>query len=239
MESLFALLVLASLILFLIGIFSPETSLFWDKKQRTRKKSALIYGGLLFLFFILFGSVIDKSKLNNDETNHIGEFQAKEKSNAQSTTDPTTDAQTFSRRNDNSIQGLVGQSYDLGTISYKIERTKFKKFIGGAYTLNKADGIFLIISLTVTNKGQNQIIIDNSYFQLADESGAVYEYSPDATATLEVSGVGGETFWGMTINPHVSKKAKVIFELPTKNKNYKLIFNDPFSEKSLEVYMND
>ena len=81
------------------------------------------------------------------------------------------------KSNNNSIQGLVGHSYDLGSISYKIERTKFKKFIGGAYTLNKADGIFMI-TLSVTNKGQNQVIIDNSYFQLADETGAVYEYSP-------------------------------------------------------------
>ena len=31
------------------------TSLFWDKKERTRKKSAIVYGGLTVLFFILFG----------------------------------------------------------------------------------------------------------------------------------------------------------------------------------------
>ena len=59
MSNLFALLLLACLILFLIGLFSPAASLFWDKKERSKKKSALVYGGLIILFFILFGVTSD------------------------------------------------------------------------------------------------------------------------------------------------------------------------------------
>ena len=140
---------------------------------------------------------------------------------------------------ENSIKGSIGQSYDLGPLTYKIERVKFKKFIGGIYTLNKADGVFLIITLTVTNKEQKQILIDNSFFRLVDEGGAVYDYSPDGTATLELTEFPGETFMGMTINPNVSKKAKVVFEVPTKKKNYKLVFSDPFSDEYLEIDMNE
>lgn len=139
----------------------------------------------------------------------------------------------------NEISGLVGQSYNVGTLTYKVERVKFKKFIGGLLTMNKADGVFLIITLTVTNKDKKQIDIDNSYFKLVDEVGSVYEYSPDATATLEISQFPGETFMGMTINPQVSKKAKVVFEVPTKRKNYKLIFSDPYTEQFLEIEMKE
>lgn len=137
------------------------------------------------------------------------------------------------------VLGLVGQSYNVGKLTYKVERVKFKKFIGGLYTLNKADGVFLIITLTVTNKDKKQIDIDNSYFKLVDEVGSIYEYSPDATATLEISQFPGETFMGMTINPQVSRKAKVVFEVPTKNKNYKLIFSDPYTEEFLEIEMKE
>ncbi len=60
MDNLFALLVLTSFILLVIGIFKPKTSLFWDKNAATRNKSALIYGGLTVLFFTLFGITTDR-----------------------------------------------------------------------------------------------------------------------------------------------------------------------------------
>jgi hypothetical protein len=60
METLFTLLVLVSFIFLVIGIFRPKTSLFWDKNNPTRKKSALVYGGLTILFFVLFGITTDK-----------------------------------------------------------------------------------------------------------------------------------------------------------------------------------
>lgn len=59
MDNLFLLLLLASLALFIIGFFNPTKSLFWDKKEQTKKKSALIYGGLSLIFFVLFGSTSD------------------------------------------------------------------------------------------------------------------------------------------------------------------------------------
>ena len=70
MDNLFMLLLLASLVLLVIGLFNPKTSLFWDKKVRTKKKSALVYGGLTILFFILFGVSTDTKKVStsNDTT---------------------------------------------------------------------------------------------------------------------------------------------------------------------------
>jgi hypothetical protein len=70
MDNLFMLLLLASLVLLVIGLFNPKTSLFWDKKVRTKKKSALIYGGLTILFFILFGATTDTKKrsISSDTT---------------------------------------------------------------------------------------------------------------------------------------------------------------------------
>ncbi len=132
------------------------------------------------------------------------------------------------------LKGTIGKSYDVGNLEYKVERVKFKKYIGDLFTFDKAHGIFLIITLTVTNKAKEQIIIDNSFFQLVDESGAVYSYAPDATATLELTEFAGETFMGLTINPYVAKKAKVVFEVPSKKKNYRLIFKDPFNFDTLE-----
>ncbi len=62
MENVYTILVLASFVLLIVGIFSPKKSLFWDKQAPTRKKSALIYGGLLFLSLVLLGSSVDPKK---------------------------------------------------------------------------------------------------------------------------------------------------------------------------------
>ena len=64
MDSLFALLILASLVLLVVGFFNPNKSLFWYKQERTTKKSSMIYGISLVAFFILFGITTDKKNKN-------------------------------------------------------------------------------------------------------------------------------------------------------------------------------
>jgi tRNA_anti-like len=71
MENLFALLILASLVLLVIGFFSPKTSLFWDKKNEpTKKRSGMIYGISLVASFILFGVTSDGKKSTNSSANN-------------------------------------------------------------------------------------------------------------------------------------------------------------------------
>jgi hypothetical protein len=62
MAGLFSLVFLASLVLFVIGFFKPQTSLFWYGKERTKKKSALIYGLTAFASLIFIGAFADKTE---------------------------------------------------------------------------------------------------------------------------------------------------------------------------------
>jgi hypothetical protein len=67
MENLFVLILLASIIMLLIGLFSPKTSLFWDKKNEpTRKRSSIIYGVSLVASFILIGVFADESETTSN-----------------------------------------------------------------------------------------------------------------------------------------------------------------------------
>ncbi|EKT3967012.1 DUF4352 domain-containing protein [Flavobacterium psychrophilum] len=180
---------------------------------------------------------IEKEKKQVEKNNSEVTEEKVETKKTEKETEKTANS-TIESTKDEGLKGTVGQSYNIGSLTYKVERVKFKKFIGGLYTLNKADGVFVIITLTVTNKSHKEINIDNSYFKLTDESGAEYGYSPDGTASLELSEFPGETFMGMSLNPNVAKKGKVVFEVPSKNKNYKLVFTDPFSGTFLEIDMN-
>lgn len=73
MDNLFLLLLLASLVLFVIGLFSPATSLFWDKKAYTKKKSAIVYGALIIICFMLFGITSDTKKNLEVSKNEVSE----------------------------------------------------------------------------------------------------------------------------------------------------------------------
>lgn len=59
MKTILSLLILADLILFISGLISPKVSLFWYKKQPSRKISSLVYGLSLLILFALLGSLID------------------------------------------------------------------------------------------------------------------------------------------------------------------------------------
>jgi len=54
MNTIFGLLLLASLVFLIIGLINPNLSLFWFKKQKTRAASSIIFGVSLVISFILF-----------------------------------------------------------------------------------------------------------------------------------------------------------------------------------------
>jgi|GEM_PF-2571767 hypothetical protein len=58
------LLLFATAVLLILGLFNPQASLFWYNKQRTRALSAVIYG-ILFVVLICFKST-EKDKATPD-----------------------------------------------------------------------------------------------------------------------------------------------------------------------------
>jgi hypothetical protein len=68
MNSLFAIIILASFVLLIIGFFKPQKSLFWYKKERTGTKSATIYGITLVVSFILFGITTEENKTQSNSS---------------------------------------------------------------------------------------------------------------------------------------------------------------------------
>lgn len=86
MALLFCILFLAALVLLFIGLFSPKTSLFWYKRERTRKASGLIYCSILILSLILFVSALPdvntSTGTNGKVINQVTQPAEKPKSNS-------------------------------------------------------------------------------------------------------------------------------------------------------------
>src|SRR4051812_23760007 len=80
MDKLFMLLFFAGFILLIIGLFSPQSSLFWYKKERTRKRSAQIYGIGIFILLFLIGATANPKEKVTRESDTRQEFLKAEKS---------------------------------------------------------------------------------------------------------------------------------------------------------------
>lgn len=203
METLLALLTLTSLGFLVVGIFSPQKSLFWYKKERTKKTSALIYGISTFICFAAVGAFVEPAP--NDVPKKTKEEKTVS-SNIQ-------DAQVAKEENKPSYN-KIGDEINVGNFIYKVNGIKFAKTVGNEFTSETADGIFLLVDLTVKNVDTEEHTLDNSMFKLLNEKGVEFDSSTEGTTALELS--GKKTLFLKQHNPNISKQGFLVFEVPEK-----------------------
>lgn len=211
MENVFALLFLASLILLVVGIFSPSKSLFWYKKERTRKKSASIYGIAIIAFAILGAATSDKKAKANTQSSS----DKTEMSNTSSPNDSSSSTNNASSDEKKPQYNKIGDQIEVGNFSYVVNSAKFTKTVGNEYDQKTADGYFLVISVTFRNNDKEEHTLDNSFFKLTDDAGTEFSSSTDGETSLEMS--GKQTLFLKQCNPQITKSGLLIFEVPKKD----------------------
>lgn len=108
----------------------------------------------------------------------------------------------------------IGESTEVGNFVYKVEKTIFKKSIGGEFINQQADGIYLLVTLSIKNISGESRTLDNSLFKLTDVNGIEYEPSTDGTTALEMS--GGNSLFLKQCQPNITTKGTLVFEVPEK-----------------------
>lgn len=201
MEQLLGLLTLSSFALLVIGFFSPQTSLFWYKQERTKKKSALIYGISTFICFGLIGAFIEPVP------------NAPKKSSEKAATSNTNNNSTIVEEAKPSYN-KIGDEISVEHFVYKVNGIKFAKTLGNDFAIETADGIFLLVDLNSKNIDTEEHTLDNNMFKLIDEKGVEYECSTDGTTALEMS--GKKTLFLKQHNPNIQKQGFIVFEVPQK-----------------------
>jgi len=149
MENLFMLLLLISLVFLIIGFFNPNVSLFWYRKERTRKRSLLIYGLSVIAFFVLFGITAPKT-LGTSETqiNASSTFELSQKQK-----DSIAQKEVQTRRENTLTSGQLIAAYS------KNEVAADKSFKGASF----------YVTGYVEHVGKD--IMDNSYVTLKSNDG--------------------------------------------------------------------
>ncbi|QWI52534.1 DUF4352 domain-containing protein [Bacillus mycoides] len=86
--------------------------------------------------------------------------------------------------------------------------------VGGEYLKEKAQGVFKVVEITITNNQKDAITIDANSFKLVDNQDREFKYSTQAQMAFDVGNGGSSDFFLKQLNPGLSQTGKVIFDVP-------------------------
>lgn len=101
----------------------------------------------------------------------------------------------------------VGEVVKVGDVEFTVHGVTTAKNVGGEYG-SKSQGTYLILDTTVTNKGNEAITTDTSFFKLL-----VGEKTYEADGEASIYANTDTNFFLEQINPDLSAKGLVVFDV--------------------------
>lgn len=223
MDAILTLLILASLVMFIIGMVNPEKAVPLNLPKK-RGIVALLYLGCILLFGIILGasSTSDEQVSNNPNQQTIG-TQSQQNSEVQQSTQNTEE------------ESSIGKIINVGYFEYTVNSVRFKKTIGDEFFGETADGIYLLVDLTIKNIDTETRTLDGSFFAVTDADGIKFEYSINGSTALELS--GGKTLFMKECQPKIPTKGTLIFEVPEKGEYYLHLIGNFWGNRSVRVLL--
>lgn len=102
----------------------------------------------------------------------------------------------------------VGDVVVVGDVQYTVNSISTQKEIGSEYLKETAKGTYIVINVSVTNNGNEELMIDSSLFNLINGE---KEYSADSTAGLYAN--QDVSFFLENINPDLTLTGNVVFDV--------------------------
>lgn len=148
----------------------------------------------LFFVFILLLTV---------STACASKYETKDSDEEPDTTEKETE-------NKDDIVKLGGQ-LDVGDVSYTVNAITTTDTVGNEYLNTKAQGIYLIVDLSVTNNSDKALTVSDSFFKVINDSKT---YEADSTASIYIaSDDDSDALWFKDINPDITLTGKVVFDV--------------------------
>jgi Domain of unknown function (DUF4352) len=148
-----------------------------------------------FIALALIGNASDKTKKGNQAIS------------ATKTVESTTEAPKVA-------YNKIGDVIPVENYIYRVDGIQFKKTLGNEFIKETADGVFLLVPLSIKNISKESRTLDNSMFKLTDEQGTEYESSTRGTTAVEMS--GEKTLFLKQCQPNIQTAGLLVFEVPAK-----------------------
>ncbi|CAM2807922.1 DUF4352 domain-containing protein [Paenibacillus sediminis] len=113
----------------------------------------------------------------------------------------------------------VGQAVEVGKLSITVNKVKKTDKIGdNEFLQKKTDNQFIVLNVSIKNNDSDARTLDSSMFRLKDSKGTEYDPLPDGDMYVN----NGDTLFLAQINPHITKKSNIVFEVPKDDSAYVL-----------------
>ncbi|KXY86285.1 DUF4352 domain-containing protein [Bacillus sp. FSL W7-1294] len=86
--------------------------------------------------------------------------------------------------------------------------------VGGQYLSEKAQGVFKVVEISITNNQKDAITVDANSFKLVDNQDREFKYSTQAQTAFDVGNGGKSDFFLKQLNPGLTQTGKIIFDVP-------------------------
>ena len=125
-----------------------------------------------------------------------------------------------------SITAKIGDEITVGHFVYRVNNIQYKKTIGNEFASETADGVFLIINISIKNQSKETRTLDGSMFKLVDSDDIVFEHSNKGSTALMM--VDMETLFLKECQPKIQTSGYLVFEVPNRTDKYLLQLSGGF-----------
>ena len=129
------------------------------------------------------------------------------------TTQTTTEASASSSEKSEEVTYSIGQEVPVGDVVYIVNSKEVNTNVGGEFG-KTANGIFLVLNVTVKNNDKEAITVTDDFFTLL--KGDV-EYKSDSTAGIYAN--QDANFFLTEVNPENSVTGNVVFDITEETAN--------------------
>ena len=115
-------------------------------------------------------------------------------------------------------EAVIGSPIEVGHFIYTIDSFEFRQTIGSDFSSTTADGIFLIVNLSVKNVSDRARTLSGSSFSVTDSSGVRYAHSTSGSTALMMAGY--RTLFLDQFQPNINRTGVLVFEVPARGEYY-------------------
>lgn len=187
-----------------------------DGKVYTVKEKKPFYKRVWFWIVAIIALFIIGGALGGGDDDKNGGTKVETTDKEDTPSDENTSEDTTSKDEEAKKEEAFGLNQDVtvGDVIYNVSSVESAKEVGPSIAPTKATDTFVVITLTVTNKGNEAITVDSSFFKLIDGDKT---FDADAAASMSAnqndSGEIANSFFLQNLNPDVSLSGKVVFDV--------------------------
>ena len=167
---------------------------------------------ILIIVLIAFGAIKGGSGTNS----------SKQSTSSNSSTQVTTSEETVEKKASEETKNIeeatkaehkIGEIVKVGDVEYVVNSKSLSQNVGGEYG-KTANGVYLIVNVTVKNTGKKSITVTDDFFKLLKGD---TEYASDGAAGLYANEEA--KFFLSELNPENSITGNVVFDLSNETAN--------------------